>query len=189
VIPYFFQKLKQYISTFYVIPTQMLLGMKGNDEHPAWLNDLCALGVILLCVYSQLYYFMAEKEEKFKKMNKYAADVLSVAEQGNLELLGRFKTALDDFQSGTNTRIQGLEDDAEVVEKRHSTLNTALKEIVVTETGILKESISQVQRQLTSGGHWGKDLRALQAQLEAARKRETGWTKALKLTTCQPELP
>ena len=49
----------------------MLLGMKGNIETPAWLNDLCALGVILLCVYSQLYYFMAEKEEKFKKMNKY----------------------------------------------------------------------------------------------------------------------
>ena len=164
----------------------MLLGMKGNIEHPAWLNDLCALGMILLCVYSQLYYFMAEKEEKFKKMNKYAADVLSVAEQGNLELLGRFKSALDDFQTGTNTRIQGLEDDTEVLEKRHSTLDTALKEIVVTETGILKESISQVQRQLTSGGHWGKDLRALQAQLEAARKRDIGWTKALKLTTCKP---
>jgi len=177
------------MNTFYVIPPQMLLGMKGNIETPPWLNDLCALGVILLCMYSQLYYFMAEKEEKFKKMNKYAADVLSVAEQGNLELLGRFKTALDDFQTGTNTRIQGLEDDADIVEKRHNSLDTAVKEIVVTETGILKESISQVQRELTGGGHWGKSLRALQVQLEAARQRETGWTKALKLTTCQDGLP
>jgi len=176
------------ITSLYITPPEMLLGMKGNAETPAWLNDLCALVVILLCVYSQLYYFMAEKEEKFKKMNKYAADVLSVAEQGNLELLGRFKTALDDFQNGTHARIQGLEDDAEVVEKRHNTLDTALKEIVVTESGILKESISQVQREITSGGHWGKSLRALQAQLEAARKRDTGWTKALKLTTCQAEL-
>jgi hypothetical protein len=136
-----------------------------------WSNDLTSVLLLLLLVYAQVQYHLANYTVKIVKQTRALRENTLSATEDNNNILNKMR---DDLQSLT-TRIESKEN----LEQRLQTLASAFKELVSAESALLKSKVASLRKTLVSGGFWGeKGRQKLQMQMDDASQRNAVLEKA-----------
>jgi hypothetical protein len=136
-----------------------------------WTNDLTSVLLLLLLVYAQVQYHLANYTGKIVKQTRALRENTLSATEDNNNILNKMR---DDLQSLT-TRIESKEN----LEQRLQTLASAFKELVSAESALLKSKVASLRKTLVSGGFWGeKGRQKLQMQMDDASQRNAVLEKA-----------